>query len=328
MRLVQHASDIIMVLASDGTIRYVSPAFETILGYPASEAVGMNGVELAYPDDLDVLRDAMVTGSPRHRGAAAEVRLCTRTRRWRWFDVIVTDLSQDPSVGGWVANLRDVTDRKAQAEALNEAQEVFRHAFDDAPIGIGLVALDGRILRVNRAMGVLLGRTQEDLIGRSVSHLTHPADLSESDDHRDRLTARRDRLVPDGEALRAARRLDRVGRAQRVARARHQRAAALPDRPAGGHHRSQGARRPAGPRRRARRDDRAPQPRQLHAARRVALLEESTDTQGRGAVHRPRPLQDDQRQPGPRARRRARRDGRRSPARHLAAGQHRRAVRR
>src|SRR4029078_9937473 len=30
--LVQHASDIIMVLGSDGLIRYVSPAFETILG--------------------------------------------------------------------------------------------------------------------------------------------------------------------------------------------------------------------------------------------------------------------------------------------------------
>jgi diguanylate cyclase (GGDEF)-like protein/PAS domain S-box-containing protein len=185
--LVQHASDIIMVLGSDGIIRYVSPAFETILGYPASEAVGMNGVELAYPDDLDVLRDALVAGSPRHGTGAAEIRLCTRTGRWLWFDVIVTDLSRDPSVGGWVANLRDVTDRKAQAEALNEAQEVFRHAFDDAPIGIGLVALDGRILRANRAMGVLLGRTQEDLIGRSVSHLTHPADLAMSDDHRSRL---------------------------------------------------------------------------------------------------------------------------------------------
>ena len=185
--LVQHASDIIMVLGSDGLIRYVSPAFETILGYPASEAIGMNGVELAYPDDLYVLRDTMVNGSTRHRSSAAEIRLCTRAGRWRWFDVLVTDLSQDPSVGGFVANLRDVTDRKAQAEALNEAQEAFRHAFDDAPIGIGLVALDGRILRANRAMGVLFGRTQEDLIGRSVSHLTHPADLAASDDHRERL---------------------------------------------------------------------------------------------------------------------------------------------
>ena len=80
------------------------------------------------------------------------MRLCHRDGTWRWFDVIVTDLTEDPSVGGWVANLRDITDRKAQEAALNEAQEAFRHAFDDAPIGIGLVDLDGRIQRANRSM--------------------------------------------------------------------------------------------------------------------------------------------------------------------------------
>ena len=31
--LVQHASDIILVVASDGTVSYASPAFESILGY-------------------------------------------------------------------------------------------------------------------------------------------------------------------------------------------------------------------------------------------------------------------------------------------------------
>ena len=184
--LVQHASDIIMVLASDGAIRYVSPAFETLLGYPASEALGMNGVELACPDDLDVLRDALLASS-RDRTVTAEIRLAARDGRWRWFDVIVTDLSHDPSVGGWVANLRDSTQRKAQEEALNEAQEAFRHAFDDAPIGIGLVAMDGTIMRANRAMAVLFGRTQDDLVGRSVVDLTHPADRAATDENRDRL---------------------------------------------------------------------------------------------------------------------------------------------
>ena len=102
--------------------------------------------------------------------------------------MIVTDLLDDPSVGGWVANLRDITERKASEAALNEAQEAFRHAFDDAPIGIGLVDLDGRIQRANRAMGVLLGRTQDELEGILINDLTHPDDRSTSDEHRERLT--------------------------------------------------------------------------------------------------------------------------------------------
>ncbi len=210
--LVQHASDIIMVLAPDGKIRYVSPAFETILGYPAAEAIGMSGADLAYPDDLDPLRGALVASTQRRRSGTAEIRLCTRGGEWRWFDVIVTDLSRDPSVGGWIANLRDSTERKAQEEALNEAQEAFRHAFDDAPIGIGLVAMDGRILRANRAISVLFGRTQDDLVGRSVRDLTHPDDLTASDDHRERLNRNEiesyrleKRYVrPDGSAVWAA----------------------------------------------------------------------------------------------------------------------------
>ena len=123
--------------------------------------------------------------------------------------MIITDLSADPSVGGWVANLRDVTERKAQAAALNEAQEVFRHAFDDAPIGIGLVGLDGRIQRANRSMGVLLGRTKEELVGMAIGDLTHPDDREVSDDFRDRLSrneidfyrVEKRYLRPDGSAV-------------------------------------------------------------------------------------------------------------------------------
>jgi diguanylate cyclase (GGDEF)-like protein/PAS domain S-box-containing protein len=184
--LVQHASDIIMVLDSGSGIRYVSPAFATILGYAADEVLGVSGLELAHPADVEMLR-ATIIGTPNPTTGTAEVRLCHRDGTWRWFDVIVTDLSKDPSVDGWVANLRDITERKASEAALNEAQEAFRHAFDDAPIGIGLVALDGTIQRANRAMAVLLGRTQEELVGVTILDVTHPDDRATSDEHRERL---------------------------------------------------------------------------------------------------------------------------------------------
>ncbi len=186
--LVQHASDIIMVIGPHAAISYVSPAFEAILGYSSAEAVGMVGDDVAHPDDVEILRAAITAGTQNSSGGGAEVRLCHRDGTWRWFDVIVTDLTHDPSVGGWVANLRDITERKAQEAALNEAQEAFRHAFDDAPIGIGLVDLDGRIQRANRAMAVLLGRTQQQLAGTLILDLTHPEDRQASDDHRNRLT--------------------------------------------------------------------------------------------------------------------------------------------
>ena len=63
--------------------------------------------------------------------------------------------------------LIDVTERKRTEEALRESRERFRTSFDDAPIGIALVALDGRFLDVNRALSGIVGYTKEELLART-----------------------------------------------------------------------------------------------------------------------------------------------------------------
>lgn len=50
-------------------------------------------------------------------------------------------------------------------------------AFDQAATAMAFVSLDGRWLKVNRALCELLGRSVEDLVGRSFQELTHPDDL-------------------------------------------------------------------------------------------------------------------------------------------------------
>ena len=57
-----------------------------------------------------------------------------------------------------------------------EAQLHFDIAFDAAPIGMGLFNTDGEYLRVNSALCKLLGRPQEQLIGRRDQEFTHPDD--------------------------------------------------------------------------------------------------------------------------------------------------------
>lgn len=62
-------------------------------------------------------------------------------------------------------------------EALRAAEERFRLAFEHAPIGIALVAPDGRFERVNRALCELLGYSPDELISKTFQELTHPEDL-------------------------------------------------------------------------------------------------------------------------------------------------------
>jgi diguanylate cyclase (GGDEF)-like protein/PAS domain S-box-containing protein len=72
--------------------------------------------------------------------------------------------------------LRDAESME-RMEALREAEERFRRAFDNAPIGMALASLDGRYLRVNPALAALTGYEVDELIGKAFSDITHPEDL-------------------------------------------------------------------------------------------------------------------------------------------------------
>jgi diguanylate cyclase (GGDEF)-like protein/PAS domain S-box-containing protein len=73
--------------------------------------------------------------------------------------------------------IQDVTERRTAEEAGREAQELFETAFSQAPIGMGMVSLDGRWLRVNPAMCEIIGWPEEALLGRTFQDVTHPDDV-------------------------------------------------------------------------------------------------------------------------------------------------------
>jgi PAS domain S-box-containing protein len=50
--LIENALDIIMILDQDGTIRYVSPSFESVLGYSVTEPIGAKLLDWIHPDDI------------------------------------------------------------------------------------------------------------------------------------------------------------------------------------------------------------------------------------------------------------------------------------
>jgi PAS domain S-box-containing protein len=60
--------------------------------------------------------------------------------------------------------------------ALKESEERFRTAFANAPIGIGLLDIDGRWLEVNAALSQLLGYSERELVGRMPWELSHRED--------------------------------------------------------------------------------------------------------------------------------------------------------
>lgn len=71
----------------------------------------------------------------------------------------------------------DITDRKVASEAIRESQARFGAAFQNAAIGMALVAPDGRWLKVNRSLCRLVGYEEDELLSLSFQDITHPDDL-------------------------------------------------------------------------------------------------------------------------------------------------------
>jgi diguanylate cyclase (GGDEF)-like protein/PAS domain S-box-containing protein len=136
------------------------------------DVVGRTFVSLFAPDDHPAAQQ-LIDGAVRRvrlRHISADGRLATLAT-----DAV--DLSPH-GTDGWFIVLDDVTDRLETERLLAQAREQLRVAFEEAPVGMALLELNGRFTRVNASFAATLGARAEDLQGRTLAELTHPDDLS------------------------------------------------------------------------------------------------------------------------------------------------------
>jgi diguanylate cyclase (GGDEF)-like protein/PAS domain S-box-containing protein len=117
--LVQNASDLVTVIGADTTVTYQSPSIERVLGHKPEHIVGTRLADLIHVDDvartLAALNQAM--GSKQGQ-VTAEARVRHRDGSWRHVEFIGTDQFDNPAIGGFVLNIRDVTERKLLEQQL------------------------------------------------------------------------------------------------------------------------------------------------------------------------------------------------------------------
>lgn len=132
----------------------------------SSEALRAKGVRSLYGVPLveagEVLGVAYM-GSTTERELSAEDRFLFESMTRRATAGIYLHLLRDRAAG--------------DARLAREAQARFRATFDNAPVGIAHVALDGTWLRLNDHYCALLGYDRSELVGRRFEDVTHSEDL-------------------------------------------------------------------------------------------------------------------------------------------------------
>jgi diguanylate cyclase (GGDEF)-like protein/PAS domain S-box-containing protein len=168
-----------LIRVDDAVIVYANNAFERMLGYDQGELEGHPMPVVNAPTDRppeDAAQD--VTGAVRRNGVwNGRVEKLRKDGSSCWCGASVTPLEHPDHGQVWVAVYSDVTDVKRDEDALYGAQEQFEQAFERAPIGMALVGLDGRLMRVNQALCAIIRYNARELVTKTFQELTHPDDL-------------------------------------------------------------------------------------------------------------------------------------------------------
>jgi diguanylate cyclase (GGDEF)-like protein/PAS domain S-box-containing protein len=156
----------------------VNAALCEILGRTEDELIGSTSDPFTHPDDLQVTADAFThlygLGPP----LKVEKRFVRSDGQVVWVAVVgIAVCGPDGQATHVVSHFNDITAFKLSQLRQAEATALFETAFADAPIGMALVALDGRWLKVNRVLCELTGYSVEELLERTFQEVTHPDDL-------------------------------------------------------------------------------------------------------------------------------------------------------
>ncbi len=120
--LIANASDVIMIVAADGTLRFVSPACERTLGLKPEEITGKNLPDLWVGEDRDKLRRFLTevsAAAPAGTVGPVELRIERGSQRFV-IESVGSNLTEDPAVQGLALNFRDISERKALEEQLRQ----------------------------------------------------------------------------------------------------------------------------------------------------------------------------------------------------------------
>jgi diguanylate cyclase (GGDEF)-like protein/PAS domain S-box-containing protein len=177
--LLESAPDAMVIVDWHGHIQLVNAQTERLFGYRRDVLAGQ-GISELIPERFranhrDHVRGYMHDAHPRAMGGGLE--LLGRRKDGTEFPVEISLGPLETEQGLLISGaIRDVTERKRAEAALRDAEELFRTAFEEAPVGIALAGLDGRILKVNRALCDLTGHSREQLEATTFASITHPED--------------------------------------------------------------------------------------------------------------------------------------------------------
>jgi len=176
---LESTADGILVVDTAGRITSFNSRFVELWHLPDrilatrddAAAIAFGMVQVADPDAFRARVEEL------YADPAAESSEMIEFNDGRVFDRYSRPQRVDGEIVGRVWSFRDVTASKRTERELRESEQRFRQVFDQGPLGIALVDLEGYITNTNRALCRFVGRRRSELVGSSFASFTYPGDV-------------------------------------------------------------------------------------------------------------------------------------------------------
>jgi PAS domain S-box-containing protein len=183
--ILENVTDLIAVLGRDGKRLYNSPSYKNLLGEPA----GLRGTDSfadIHPEDKEKVRKIFQETLTAGTGQRAEYRFLFSDGRVRHVES-VGSVIKDPAgeVSKVVVVSRDITERRRSEELIRNSEALYHSLVESLPQNIFRKDVEGRFTFVNQRFCATLGKSMEDILGRSDCDFFPPelAAKYQKDDH-------------------------------------------------------------------------------------------------------------------------------------------------
>ena len=169
--ITENATDIILIVNKKGTITYASPSVDHILGYKQEELIGKSSLDLIVPEDVPrAMHDFGKAISTKGVLIPNIFRIRHKDGSARVLEGVGKNLYENPSVAGFVMNVRDVTDRRKAEEALLESEKRYRGIIENILDVYYRTDKNGNIVMMSPSGASLLGYGSiDEILGQNVA---------------------------------------------------------------------------------------------------------------------------------------------------------------
>jgi PAS domain S-box-containing protein len=165
-RFLAVASELQLILGSNGYFQWVSPMFESTLGWTAEEMTSAQWTQFVHPDDITPSVAEETSLFDGNELMAFENRYRHKDGSYRWFSWNAQPDSEKQVI---YAVAVDITERKAKEQKIREQAALLNIATD----AIIVRDLDNRIQFWNQGAESIYGWSAQDAIGRQTSELLY-----------------------------------------------------------------------------------------------------------------------------------------------------------